>query len=140
MRAALLALPLLLILAVSSAYARATLDVALPLERAFSGAVRFVRVDRGCKITDKDESSAYIVFECPDGDGGSKQRRGSLELFANEGKAVRIQVSLPDEPHYAELRFVELLERKLRDEYGSTRPLPQRPTPTKPAPPDGGAP
>lgn len=140
MRAVLLVLAIVLVsfLAVT-AHARATLDVALPLDRAFSGALRFVRVDRGCKVTDKDEQAAYVVFECSEGDGSPKTKRGNVELFSSDGKNVRIQVTLPDDPKYTELRFVELLERKLKEEYGSIKAPPRAPPPSKP-PVDGGTP
>lgn len=122
-----------------SAHARASVELALPLDRAYSAAMRFVRVDRGCTVSDKDPDAAYVVFECPD---GAKKLRGTVELFRSgaDSKNVRIQVALPDEPHYAELRFVELLERKLKDDYGAGRPQPP-PTASKAppkAPPDMG--
>jgi hypothetical protein len=100
--------------------------------------VRFVRVDRGCKITDRDEADGYILFECPDDAGGKNPRRGALELIPLEaqGRAgVRAQLTLTDEPRYLELRFLELLERKLRDERGA--PTQRRPAPPPPTPDAG---
>ena len=138
MRLPVVALLLLLLLLPSPVLARATVEVSLPLERAFSATLRFVRIDRGCTVSDKDSDAAYIVFNCPD---GKKSLHGTVELFRNaEGKSVRIQVGLPDEPHYAELRFIELLERKLKEDYGSVRPQPPpAKAPENPAPPDAGS-
>lgn len=149
LRTSLLSIPLALALWPAAASARATLDVSLPLERAFSAALRFVRVDRGCTVTDKDADAAFVVFEC----GETKKSRGTIELFhqgdgqsdskrdgkRGDGRTLRIQVALPDEPHYAELRFLELFERKLKEDYGSIAPAPVRPkNPPPSAPPDGG--
>jgi hypothetical protein len=50
---------------------------------------------------------------------------------------VRTQVTLADDPHYDELRFLELYERKLRAERGIPAPLPPPPPPAK-HPADGG--
>jgi hypothetical protein len=50
---------------------------------------------------------------------------------------VRAQVTLADDPRYVELRFLELLERKLRDERGPAPPPIRTPAPAPPAsPPD----
>jgi len=121
----------------TTASARSQLELAWPLKDVFPVAVRFVRVDRGCKVTDRDESSGYIVFECDD--GGKQVRHGALELIAIDtpGRGgVRAQLTLGDEPRYIELRFLELLERKLRDERGVAPP--QRPPAPPPPPPDAG--
>ena len=121
----------------TTASARSQLALAWPLKDVFPVAVRFVRVDRGCKVTDRDESSGYIVFECDD--GGKQVRHGALELIAIDtpGRGgVRAQLTLGDEPRYIELRFLELLERKLRDERGVAPP--QRPPAPPPPPPDAG--
>ena len=130
-RAALVATVLLLPLAAS---AKAQAELSYRLEEIYSTALRYVRVERNCSITDKDPEAAFVMFECPSSEGGADKKvsRGALELFHNGPRgrdAVRLQVSLSDEPHGAELRWVELFERKLRDERGA--PV----APPKPAPP-----
>jgi hypothetical protein len=122
------------------ALAKASKDVPYSLTDALSTAVRFVRIDRGCKLIDKDADAAFLTWECKDGE---KVLRGALEIFhVGERPAgheqVRLQVTLGDEPHYVELRFLELLERKLRDERGAPPSVaaPQK----KPPPQDGGVP
>ena len=113
--------------------ATAKSELAYRVEEAFSTAVRYVRVDRGCKITDKDPEAAYVMFECPADD--KKVSRGSLEIFrtaSGSREGVRIQITLTDEPHGAELRMVELFERKLREERGAPREAP-RPAPAPPS-------
>jgi hypothetical protein len=135
------ALVLLLDLALTwnlPAHARAQTDLPYAVGEAFSTAVRFVRVDRGCKVTDKDAEAAFVAFECDD---AGKIRRGSFELFRVTGQGpsremVRTQVTLGDETHGMELRWLELFERKLREERGTPSP----PPPTAAATPkrDGG--
>ncbi len=120
---------LLLLIFPSLAFARASSDVNYKVSEAFSAALRFVRVDRHCKVTDKDGDAAFINFEC-ENDG--KMERGALELFRSPKNGVRLQVTLGDQPHYIELRFLELLERKLRDELGAP------PAPARAPPPDAG--
>lgn len=106
------------------------------LEEVFSTALRFVRVDRGCKVTDKDADAAFVMFECPADNGHTS--KGAVEVFRankNGREGVRLTASLPDEGHGPELRLVELIERKLREERGTpTAPKP----PAPPSPPDAG--
>jgi len=115
---------LVLALGVSlSAHARAQTDLPYGLSETFSTALRFVAVDRGCKIVDKDADAAFVSFECSD-DG--KVKRGSLELI-KVATGVRTQVTLGDDTHGMELRWLELFERKLRDERGTPAPPPPSP-------------
>ena len=97
---------------------------------AYSAALRFVRIDKGCSVVDKDGDAAFVTFECKE-DGHVK--RGSVEIFRS-GPGVRLQISLGDDPRYVELRWLELLERKLREERGTPPPV----TPAKKPAPDGG--
>lgn len=127
-----------LLLLATTADAKSQAELDWPWDQVWSAAVRFVRIDRGCKIVDKDESAAFLLFEC-EGDPGKPPRKGSLELYKIDLRgraAVRVQVILADEPRYIELRFLELFERKVREERGPA--LPPRPPPAAPKP-DGGA-
>ncbi len=116
------------------ALAHATAEVPYSASEAFSTAVRFVRIDKNCKVVDQDANAAFIAFECED---EGKSKRGSVEIWKSSGGA-HLQVTLGDDPHYMELRWLELIGRKLRDERGTPPP----PTATKPhsepAPADGG--
>ncbi|MDB4970055.1 MAG: hypothetical protein JWN44_5744 [Myxococcales bacterium] len=137
MRQAVLLVVLVLDLALTwnvPAQARAQSDLPYAVGEAFSTAVRFVRIDRGCKVVDKDADAAFVSFECSD--EGNKVRRGSLELFKVAG-GVRTQVTLGDETHGMELRWLELFERKLREERGTPVPTTPAAPPAKPAK-DGG--
>jgi hypothetical protein len=100
------------------ASARATSEVPWALADVFSTSVRFVRVDKGCKLVDQDGAAAFLTFECVE-DG--KTKRGSVEMWKS-GSGAHLQVTLGDDPHYMELRWVELIERKLREERGTPPP------------------
>jgi hypothetical protein len=119
------------------AHAKATSEVGYTLGEAFSTALRYVRIDRGCKLVDKDADAAFISYECKTDAG--KPSRGALEIFRAKNQSsrerVRLQVSMPDEPHYIEIRFLELLERKLQDERGTPVAPPDPPKTS----PDGGS-
>ena len=117
-----------------NAHARAQSDLPYGLSETFSTALRFVAVDRGCKIVDKDADAAFVSFECSD-DG--KVKRGSLELI-KVAAGVRTQVTLGDDTHGMELRWLELFERKLRDERGTPAPPPPSPPAAPSAKKDGG--
>ena len=121
---------LLLLLVPELCWARAETRLQYGKEEAFSTALRFVRIDRGCAIIDKDADAAFVTFECSD---EGKLRRGSLELFKVAGGA-RAQITLGDETHGMELRWLELYERKLREERGTPVPAPKPAAPAaKPA-------
>jgi hypothetical protein len=123
------AVGLLLALTITSnADARAQSDLPYGVPEAFSTALRFVRVDRGCKVTDKDPDAAFVAFECDD---NGKVKRGSVELF-KVPIGVRTQVTLGDETHGTELRWLELFERKLREERGTPTPAPPPVAPKAP--------
>jgi hypothetical protein len=115
------------------AHARAASELQYGLTEVYSTALRFVRIDRGCKVVDKDADAAFVAFECSD-DG--KTKRGSMEIIKTP-TGVRTQVTLGDDTHGMELRWLELFERKLRDELGAPIP-PPAPKPAAP-PKDAGA-
>jgi hypothetical protein len=117
-----------------TAHARAQTELPYSLSETFSTALRFVAVDRGCKVVDKDADAAFISFECSD---EGKVKRGSLELI-KVGTGVRMQVTLGDDTHGMELRWLELFERKLRDERGTPAPPPAPPAAAPSAKKDGG--
>jgi hypothetical protein len=118
-----------LILFSGLALARATSEVPYAQPEVYSTALRFLRVDKGCKIIDQDANAAFVIFECADGE---KPKRGSLEIWKSAAGA-HLQLTLGDDPHYMELRWLELLERKLREERGTPPAAPHRPDS-----PDGG--
>ena len=134
------ALTLLLTLG-GAAQARSTAVLSYPLSDVWSTAVRFVRVDRGYTVKEKDEESGYILFDMVE---GSKTYKASLELIRatdDQGRdSTRAAFSIPDLPRHFETMLLDKLSAKVREERGSPAPPapPKRPDSEKPAPPDGG--
>jgi len=127
-----------------SADARSTGVLPYPAADVWPAAVRFLRVDRGFPIKEKDEATGYVLFEYLE---SGKSHRSSLELVraadADGRDATQIVVSVADLPSHYELTLIEKLGRKVRDERGQPpRPAPRPKPPTSPSShhaPDAGA-
>jgi hypothetical protein len=119
--------------------ARSTGMLPYPVADVWSSAVRFIRVDRGYVIREKDQGSGYILFDLAE---GGKTYKGSLELIRatdDAGRdATRAAVSLPDLPRHFEGMLLDKLAGKVREERGSPAPPPPKPAPEKKPPPDAG--
>ena len=76
MKNAWISLLLLLLPAVVSA--RSTRETRYRYDQIWNTAVRFVRVDNGFKITEKDAKSGYLMFDYVDGE---TRQIGALELI-----------------------------------------------------------
>jgi hypothetical protein len=130
-RALPIALLLLLPLAPRPALARSTSVLSYPLGDVWSTAVRFVRVDRGYTVREKDEESGYILFDMVE---GAKTYKASLELIRatdDQGRdSTRAAFSIPDLPRHFETMLLDKLSAKVREERGSPAP----PAPKKPPP------
>jgi len=116
-------------------------------DRTWNAALRMVRVDLGCKITEKDDQSGYLMFEYKSTDGGKRVSPGSIEFIKSKDQesGVRIVIQLPQMPRYHEQVMLDTLVRKMRTEYGDPpQPRPKQPPPAPPATPappsDAGAP
>ena len=117
----------LLVALAAVADARSEKTVGWSAEKVFPTAVRFLRVDEGVTIVEKDAESGYVIFEMTD---EGKTYPGALELVAlDEGKLLLV-LRIEDRPDYMEIGMLDRLERKLRDELG---PPPRK---AKPAPKD----
>jgi hypothetical protein len=121
---------MLLLFLAADVFAAANSELSYSLPEVFSAAVRFVRVDRGCKLIDQDPGVAFVTFEYVE-DG--HHRRGAVEMWKTAG-GTGISVKLGDEPHYMELRWLELIQRKLKDERGTPVPPPPPAQPPAPSP------
>lgn len=144
---------LALVLFASVASARSEKTLGYTRDASWPAAVRFIRVDEGLKILEKDADAGYLLFELRE-DG--KTFRGSLEVMTVvvEGRTlVRFVMQVEDRPSYTEIAMLTRLERKLRSELGSPAPAPTKPKPapddkqiekpkdeTKPKQPDEGGP
>jgi hypothetical protein len=107
----------------SSAYSKA---------QTYSGALRYVRVDLGYEVVEKDPEAAYLIFKyTAPGQAKGSTVSGTLEVVEASG-GVRVFVSLPRMPEYHERVLRDGLLKKLRDEYGSPPQAAKKP-PDKPA-------
>ncbi len=111
-----------IVLSGPEAEARSAYDSAYGFDRTWNSALRLVRVDRGLKITEKDEQSGYLLFEYRSPES-SKPSPGSLELIRTPNdQAVRVVVQLGQMPRYHEQVLVDDLAKKLRADYGDPPP------------------
>jgi hypothetical protein len=106
--------------------------------QSFNTALRFLRVDSGYTITEKDSESGYLMFEYPS-EGSSKTTSGSVEIIERES-SVALIVQLPQMPHHHERMLAAGLMKKLQDDYGApprakAKPDSQDPPPDNDAPP-----
>ena len=136
---ALLATTLTLVIAAFctlEAEARVDADSDYSKAQTYNGALRYLRVDLGYEVTEKDPDAAYILFKYSP-PGKRKQRsHGSMEIVEAK-KRVRLFVQLPDMPGYHETMLRDGLLKRLRADYGE----PPRKAPKPPPAPskDAGA-
>jgi hypothetical protein len=120
-----------------TASARTLAEVPYSRAQTFSAALRYLRVDLGYEVTEKDPDAAYLLFAY--GTGKSEGARGAIEVVQRE-HGVRVFVSLPKLPSYHEEVLKQGLMRKLVDEYGEPvkekdkHSAPDRNKPEKPEP------
>jgi hypothetical protein len=127
-----------LVTAAPPAAARAESPSAYTKTQTYSCVLRYLRVDRGYEILEKDAEAAYVLFHYPV-PGQKAAASGAMEIIDTPG-GVKLVVQLPRLPSYHETLLRDGLLRKLRDEYGPPPPK-SAPPPAKPEPPaDGSAP
>ena len=121
-------LPCLLALVALTAIAdaRSEKTVGWTAERVFPTAVRFLRVDEGVTIVEKDADAGYVLFELKD---EGKVYSGALELVTLDDGKLRLVLRIEDRPDYMEVGMLDRLERKLTEELG---PPKKKPRPEKP--------
>jgi hypothetical protein len=116
-----------------TADAKTLTTVSYPYEQVFPSAVRFLRIDEGVKVIEKDSEAGYIVFELSD-EGHTYQ--GSFEVARvrdQDGRnASRLVVRIRDRPAYMEQGLIDRFGLKLREELGE----PAEPPPEKKPKPD----
>ena len=129
---------LLLLGAAPVASAKSVKTLEYPFAAVWSTAIRFLRVDRGYPVSDKDKANGYILFTFP-GTGSVKQCPASIELISTKDdlgrKQLRLQLNIAHQPRYVEVQLLDALARKLRAERGPPQEPPERKKPKKPAPP-----
>ncbi|HTA89475.1 MAG TPA: hypothetical protein VK745_07865 [Polyangiaceae bacterium] len=117
-----------LLLFAQSATARVGGETEYSKAQTYSGALRYLRVDMGYEVVERDPDAAYLIFryELP---GQTKATAtGTIEVVETDGH-VKLFVQIPTMPEYHERVLRDGLVRKLHDEYGT-------PPPRKPPPPE----
>jgi hypothetical protein len=101
--------------------------------QSYHTALRFLRVDQGYKIIEKDLDSGYLLFEYTT-EGSTRVTSGSIEVIERE-EDISLVVQLPQMPRHHETMLATGLLKKLRDDYGEPRKQPkakvQKPPPSE---------
>jgi hypothetical protein len=103
-------------------------------EQTFGTALRLLRVDLGCKITEKDVDGGYVIFDYTSTESGKQIHHGSVEVVRTR-QGAHVSVQLSSLPRYHEQMIVDALARKLLAEHGDPPSREKAPPP----PPDGDA-
>lgn len=118
----------------SPASAKSAYDSAYGFDRTWNASLRLVRVDLGLKVTEKDDTNGYLLFDYKSPESGQKPVPGSMEFIKGKDGSVRVVVQIAQMPGYHEQVLVDHLQRKLRTEYGD----PPKKAPAPASPKDAG--
>ena len=133
---AVLAAPALVALPGREAEASVAYESRYTFEQTFGTALRLLRVDLGCKITEKDVDNGYVLFDYQSSESGKQVHRGSVEVVRTR-QGAHVSVQLSSLPRYHEQMIVDALARKLLAEHGE--PPSREKTPPPPPDADAGA-
>jgi hypothetical protein len=135
--AAALAAPAVVALQGGDAQASVAYESRYTFEQTFGSALRLLRVDLGCKITEKDVDNGYLLFDYTSSESGKQVHHGSVEVVrARQGTHVSVQ--LTSLPRYHEQMIIDALAKKLAAEHGDP-PAHEKAPPPPPPDADGGA-
>jgi hypothetical protein len=129
-------LPLAALFSTRGAAARVEADSDYSKAQTFNAAFRYVRVDLGYEVVEKDPDVGYLLFRYEPPGRKNAPTNGSIEVIESKER-VKVVVQLPQMPTYHETTLRDGLMKKLRTEYGEP-PKKKKPD-AKPAEPDGGA-
>jgi hypothetical protein len=129
-----LSAPALVTLTGPEAEASVAYESRYTFEQTFGSALRLLRVDLGCKITEKDVDNGYLLFDYTSTESGKQIHHGSVEVVRTR-QGARVSVQLSSLPRYHEQMIVDALARKLLAEHGDPPTREKSPPP----PPDGDA-
>jgi hypothetical protein len=110
-----------------------------PADQVWPTAIRYLRVDRGFAVVDRDRDAGFILFEFALGrEADGPKGRGSLEFVATadpSGRpAVKLQIATDAGPAHLPHAIADGLAAKLKAERGQPAPPPSAPTPPAPPP------
>ncbi|MBI3207127.1 MAG: hypothetical protein IT377_08050 [Polyangiaceae bacterium] len=125
------------VLASTGASARVEADSDYSKAQTYNGALRYVRVDLGYEIVEKDPDVGYFLFRYEPPGRKNAPTSGSIEVIESKER-VKVVVQLPQMPTYHETTLRDGLMKKLRTEYGE--PVKKKKDRDKDKPPeaDGG--
>jgi hypothetical protein len=119
-----------------TAQARRQREFPYAFDQVWNAALRLVRVDLRCPVTDRDPEGGYVLFEY---EAQGKRYPGSLELIAQTRPAqvaTVVVVQVKGMPSYVEQMMLDRLDKKLLAEFGPPV-APAKPAPApKPQPPE----
>lgn len=109
-----------------------------PAQEVWPAAIRYLRVDRGYAVVDRDQEAGFILFDFPVSSREDSPRgRGSIEFIATEDvsgrPSVKLSVSTDAGPTHLPHAIAEGLAAKLLAERGP--PAAPPPPPAEPTPP-----
>lgn len=123
-----------------------------PVDAVWPATIRYLRVDRGYAIVDRDADAGFILFEIPAKAtrADAPAVRGSFEVFATKDASGRpsahVEVATEGGPAHLPHAILDGLAAKLRAEQGPPAPPPGKPPqggkkpetkPSEPPPPPG---
>jgi hypothetical protein len=97
--------------------AKTAFDCPYTLAQTYNTALRMVRVDFGFKVTERDPSAAYVMFDYKSSTTGDHVVPGSIEML-DSSRGVKVIVQLSQVPRYHEAVMSDALRKKLREDYG----------------------
>ncbi len=104
--------------------------------QTYSAALRYLRVDLGYEVTERDADAAYLIFRYQLPGQNKATALGTVEIVDADGH-VKLFVQIPTMPEYHERVLRDGLVKKLHDEYGE--PVRKVPPPEKKPEADAGA-
>jgi hypothetical protein len=96
--------------------------------QTYSGALRYLRVDLGYEVVERDPEAAYLIFRYQLPGQNKGNATGTVEIVDTDGH-VKLFVQIPTIPEYHERELRDGLVKKLHDEYGAP---PHKPPPAPP--------
>jgi hypothetical protein len=105
-----------------------------PFDVVWPTAIRYLRVDRGYSVVDRDPEAGFLLFEFPVGRDGKGS--GSLEAFRTTDDAgrpsVNLSVGTDAGPSHLPSTIVDGIAQKVKAERGQPAPPPPRSPPDPP--------
>ena len=125
------------VLSSSGAAARIEAESDYSKAQTYNGALRYVRVDLGFEIVEKDPEVGYFLFRYEPPGRKNHPTGGSIEVIESQER-VKVVVQLPQMPTYHETTIRDGLMKKLRSEYGEPPKKKKKKDQDKPPEADGG--